>query len=404
VSPRCYQVAVVTWAPGGNLPPLLAAAALLAARGHRVRVLASAATRPAAERAGFDVHAFGRAPDPDTRVAFERQAAAMMATAAGLDVARDVCELLVDTATELAIVDCMLPAALAAGKATGTPTTSLVHFLYGLARRHLIRDRSAWTTDLDVLNATHRALGLAPVPDGLRAWEATELVLVTAPRWLDVAMDYPPHVIHAGPLGIHTPFPRPCHRGRQAGRVLLSFSTTVMEGQLPAIQRVCDALAAGDTQAVLTLGPAIAPGALRIPDTVDVAVWADHDQLLPSCAAVITHAGLGTTLRALAHGIPLLLLPLGRDQAFNAAQVAKLGAAICLDPDASTAEIRSALDRLLGEQRYSAAAAAIARRIAGGHPDQRAAEALESAHRRRREPSHHEGRPSPKRGHRPEES
>jgi UDP:flavonoid glycosyltransferase YjiC (YdhE family) len=42
------RVLVVTWAPGGNLPPLLAAASVLARRGHDVALLASGETRGAA--------------------------------------------------------------------------------------------------------------------------------------------------------------------------------------------------------------------------------------------------------------------------------------------------------------------------------------------------------------------
>jgi UDP:flavonoid glycosyltransferase YjiC (YdhE family) len=65
---------VVTWAPGGNLPPILAVASLLAARGHEVTVLASGATHDAAERRGLAVTGYARSPDPDTSVAFEAQA------------------------------------------------------------------------------------------------------------------------------------------------------------------------------------------------------------------------------------------------------------------------------------------------------------------------------------------
>jgi hypothetical protein len=52
---------IVSWGSGGNLPPLLAASGLLAARDHRVCVLASAAST--ALDAGFDVLDYGRAPE-----------------------------------------------------------------------------------------------------------------------------------------------------------------------------------------------------------------------------------------------------------------------------------------------------------------------------------------------------
>jgi UDP-glucoronosyl and UDP-glucosyl transferase len=138
-----------------------------------------------------------------------------------------------------------------------------------------------------------------------------------------------------------------------------------MDGQPALIQRVCDAIADAGLDATLTLGPAADGARLRTPETLDVVTWGDHDALLPRCAAVITHGGLGTTLRALAHGVPLLVLPLGRDQAFNAARVAELGAGLRLDAGADAGAIRHALGRLLEEPGFANVAAGTAARIAG---------------------------------------
>src|SRR5215217_2286509 len=161
---------VVTWAPGGNLPPLLAAASVLRRRGHGVTVVASGETRRAAERLGVPVVGYARTADPDTRVAFEAQAGRMMATIAGPDVALDVHDVLGEVGPDVAIVDCMLPAGIAAAQAAGTPVVSLVHFLYGNARTQMLRRGDGWTTDLERLAATHRRLGLAPPGDGVAAW------------------------------------------------------------------------------------------------------------------------------------------------------------------------------------------------------------------------------------------
>jgi hypothetical protein len=70
-----------------------------------------------------------------------------MALAAGLEIALDVRDVLAELRPKLAVVDCMLPAGLAAGEAMGTPTVSLVHFPYGLARTQMLRGSGAWTTD-----------------------------------------------------------------------------------------------------------------------------------------------------------------------------------------------------------------------------------------------------------------
>jgi UDP:flavonoid glycosyltransferase YjiC (YdhE family) len=84
-------------------------------------------------------------------------------------------------------------------------------------------------------------------------------------------------------------------------------------------------------------------------------------------------------LRALAHGVPQLLLPLGRDQGFNASSVERLDAGIRLDPGAPPDRIRGGLRELLTAPGFRAAAASAARRIADDEPDRTAADALERA-------------------------
>jgi len=328
------------------------------------------------------VTGYRRSPDPDVGVAFEEQAELLMASMAGAQIALDARDVLDELRPDLAVVDCMLPAALAAARATPTPTVSLVHFLYGLARTQMLRAGGGWTTDLPSLAATHRMLGLAPAADGLTAWEAPELVLVTAPGWLDIDCDAPANVVHAGPLGVAVR-PQPPDRAEvQRQRVLLTFSTTVIHGQEALIDRVCEAVAGLDLHAVLTLAPTVDHDAVQVPDNVEVVAVADHDRFMPATAAVIGHGGLGTVLRALAHGVPQLLLPLGRDQAFNAGRVEQLDAGIRLPTDAPPGRIRTALRALLTNPRYATQAALAARRLAADEPDRTAAEALEHTARR----------------------
>ena len=159
-----HDVLIVTWGGGGNLPPLLAAGKLLAAHDQRVCVLASAATRQPALDASFNVASYRRAPDPNMDTAFEQQAAQLMAIAAGPELALDVRDVVAELRPDLMIVDCMLPAGLATGEATGTPTASLVHFPYGLARTQMLRGAGAWTTD--------RARSTAPA--AASAWSPRE--------------------------------------------------------------------------------------------------------------------------------------------------------------------------------------------------------------------------------------
>jgi UDP:flavonoid glycosyltransferase YjiC (YdhE family) len=373
---------VVTWGPGGNLPPMLAAAGVLAGRGHEVTVMASGPTRSATERMGFTTTGFRRSPDPDVDVAFEAQAELVMAAASGMEIALDVRDAIEELRPTLTVNDCMLPAALAASEATGTAVASLVHFLYGPARQKMLDVGGGWTTDLGTLARTRASLGLRRLEDGVAAWEAADLVLVTAPGWLDLEAGAPGHVVHAGPLGVDVRRHRTPRGEEGRPRLLLSFSTTVMAGQAALIERLCVAVAGLGLRPTLTLGPAVEHEAIAVPEEVEVLPVADHDRLMPGCSIVICHGGLGTVLRALAHGIPLLMAPLGRDQDFNARRVEDLGAGIRLPVDAPAEGIRAAVRRLLSEPSFRAAATAAASRIAGDQPDRKAAGVLERAARR----------------------
>jgi UDP:flavonoid glycosyltransferase YjiC (YdhE family) len=371
-SPR-LSFLIATWASGGNLPPLLALARLLQAAGHRVRVLASDATGASARRAGLEVTSYRTALQPDTSVPFEAQMPIVLRTLSGAEIADDVHARIEEARPDVLVADCMLPAAILAGQAASIPVVSLVHFLYGPARAHMERTGEAWTTDLTTLNATRARLDLPPAADWRAAWEGVDLLLVTAPRWLDLDTAFPTNVVHAGPLGVRTA--ERSHGNRPL--VALSFSTTEMHGQPELVERVCGALEGQPIDAVLTLG-----GMSHVPSqarrNVEVVAFVDHDELFPRCSAVVTHGGLGTVLRALAHGVPLLMLPLGRDQHVNADRVAQLGAGVELASDTPPEGIRTALEHLTATAGFREAAATAAARIAADEPDRSALRAVET--------------------------
>jgi len=103
--------------------------------------------------------------------------------------------------------------------------------------------------------------------------------------------------------------------------------------------RLLDGLSRLAVNAVLTAGPQIDPGELGpIPTNIRVERFIDQDALLPSCDLVVSHGGSGTMLGALAHGLPMVLLPMGADQPHNARRCEALGVARVLDPVAMTPE------------------------------------------------------------------
>lgn len=98
---------------------------------------------------------------------------------------------------------------------------------------------------------------------------------------------------------------------------------------------------------------------------------------MPHTAAMIGHGGAGSTLTALAAGVPMALVPMFADQPFNARRVAELGAAIALDGGpASLPALGQAVPELLRDARYRDGASAIAKEIQTLPPVDEAANVL----------------------------
>src|SRR5207245_7707178 len=90
--------------------------------------------------------------------------------------------------------------------------------------------------------------------------------------------------------------------------VLVGFSTT-FQNQIDVLRRVIGALGELDVRAVVTAGPAIDIASLPSAANVHVCTSAPHSQLLKEAAAVVTHAGHGTVIRALPAGRPGVCMP-----------------------------------------------------------------------------------------------
>ncbi len=146
--------------------------------------------------------------------------------------------------------------------------------------------------------------------------------------------------------------------------MLVSFSTSY-QGQRDTLQRVADALGGLPVRAIVTTGPAIDPGEVRVASNTEVAQFVPHATVLPEAALTVTHAGLGTVMSALAHGVPMVCVPMGRDQFFNAAMVERLGAGVSVDAAAPREAIAAAVEAVLRDAGHRAAAERFARVIAG---------------------------------------
>lgn len=113
-----------------------------------------------------------------------------------------------------------------------------------------------------------------------------------------------------------------------------------------------------------------------MPDNAVLRPHLPHAELLPEVAVTVTHAGHGTVVASLAHGVPMVTLPNpAADQPALAAHVAELGTGIALDGETATpADIAPAV--LAGES-YAAAARRLAKTLVGAPGDRNMADAIE---------------------------
>jgi UDP:flavonoid glycosyltransferase YjiC (YdhE family) len=133
---------------------------------------------------------------------------------------------------------------------------------------------------------------------------------------------------------------------------------TVMNQAPHVFQAALEACATLGVNVVLTTGPDTDPSSVAGNATWVLArSYVPQAVVLPRCDAVVSHAGAGTMLGALCHGVPQLCLPLGTDQPLNAAALVPTGAGLMLLPDQiSAAAVADAGRRLLEDPSYADAA------------------------------------------------
>jgi UDP:flavonoid glycosyltransferase YjiC (YdhE family) len=150
------------------------------------------------------------------------------------------------------------------------------------------------------------------------------------------------------------------------GRPTVYVTLGTVFNDLSLFRIMLDALADLDCSVLATVGRNNDPGALDpIPENAIVERYVRQADVLPFCDVAVGHGGSGSTLAALAHALPMLLVPQAADQFENAAACAAGGAAICLHPDAVTTDnVRAAVHALLDDPAPRAVAASVAREIA----------------------------------------
>ena len=326
---------------GGNVSPTLAILTALASRGHRVVVLGHEQLRHVVERAGFAFHPFERAVRWSASV--ERPGVRSMlkylTLASDRGSGKDLTRVAALVQPDVILLDCMMPGAMSAAKATGSPVVTIMHTLYAY-----------W----DAQWSPGTPMGLWLKLTGTLPTAASRLpdiaILATMPE-IDVVAEssrFPRALIaQTGPPSQATPI----HAIPDDAPLLISLSTISYPGQLEVLQRLIDAVADLPVRAIVTTGPSLDPLELTAPSNVDVRQFVDHDEVMNTARLVIGHGGHGTTMRALAHGVPVLVVPMSSyaDHHLVAAAIVAAGAGATVSKHATPDDLRSTIARTLAD-------------------------------------------------------
>ena len=216
-----------------------------------------------------------------------------------------------------------------------------------------------WDGGLRKLNDARAEYGLRPLAHLWNQWDRASRVLMLTGSAFDDPPPDAPNVRYVGPVLEDLPADGVLELPPgDSPLVVVGLSSSYMD-QSDLLGRISHALASMPVRGVITTGPAIDPD--DIPAAVNVVVVrsAAHSDLIPKADLVITHAGHGTLIKAIAAGVPTLCIPLGRDQPDNAARAARHGVGVVLSPRSNATAIAHAVLQMLSEPSYRAAATAL---------------------------------------------
>jgi UDP:flavonoid glycosyltransferase YjiC (YdhE family) len=382
------RILITSRGSSGHLLPLVPIAHACADQGHEVLVAAQGQHRANVERVGLPFAVVGdpppeewmplmaEFPELDLDAANERMVGRFFAgidTRAALPALTEIVE---RWNPDVIVRETWEFGSTIAGERAGIPVVRVGLGLMSIEQRTI--ELAAPTVD-----EIRRAHGLSADPAGERLRSSHYLTLI--PESIDPPIARVAPSVHRfrDPRAETVPALPELWPGNEDPLVYLSLGSVAAGAHLPYFpvlyQLAIDALADLPIRLLVTIGNERDPEELEmdsLPSNVRVEQWVSQDAISARAAAIVCHGGYGTTLHTLAHGTPLVVLPLfSADQWANAHAVARVGAAIALDSARETrralelpgpervAQLRPAVERVLHEPKFKRAAEHVAASI-----------------------------------------
>jgi N-glycosyltransferase len=339
----------------GHLHPLIPLARAFTRAGHRVAVATGEDMAPVLTAAGLPWlpagfnprELFHEFPDEDCDYGYPA-------------VAAKVTDLL-DIAVEMFSPDVVIREPTDLAPAIAAEVVGAVNVIYGIG--HFIPARSWHTLRADeTLSALRREYDLPEDPHLDRLYQ--ELYLSILPPAFEGVNPLPVPAVQRLRYvpwdGDGATAPAVSVPGAAERPTVLVTLGTVYNTYSALFSKFLEALSTEPINVICTLGDG-ADAALtqNAPDNVRFEQYLPHSSILPSCQAMLCHAGFNTVLGCLSAGVPLICVPLGSDQEHNARICARTGLGLWLKrDDASVEQIRESVRRVLTEPSFSAKAQA----------------------------------------------
>jgi MGT family glycosyltransferase len=217
------------------------------------------------------------------------------------------------------------------------------------------------------------------VTDGLfMSFEA--MTIVNMPREFQVSGDtFDERWVFAGPLLDDRAFQGQWEPPGDDPVLLVSFGSQNYEGQQTFLETCVSAFSGLDWHVVICTGQQLEPADLGpLPPNIEAHQHVPQLAILKKAKLLVSHAGMGTTMEALATGVPILGFPQTPEMSINADRIAELGLGRQGTPDISAGELRAAVLEVAGDASVARALAEMREHIkkAGGAP--RAADEIEA--------------------------
>lgn len=335
---------LLTTQPGhGHFDPMVPYAAALRAAGHEVRVASSAAFARTVEAAGFGFTAVGENfswEDVETTfpefVDYARRgqglayATEFSWTRWNPAAARDLIASFDAWRPDVMIREFAENGATFAGQVANIPVicASWSALPTDARRWGSVLD---WPRVLEHYETVARTFGIED--DGDTAWNRQLTLTGLPPSWFTGGSTGATVRHFRLPLAEGPDKPGPAWLdtlGRDRPLVYATLGTVFNRMRKPR-QALVDGLAQLDVDVLLTVGHTVDPDTVGpIPPRMRVERFVPQAHALSTASLVVSHAGLGTMLGAIYHGVPMVSIVLGAEHPINAASAAEAGLALPL--------------------------------------------------------------------------